>query len=152
MDETIKILREQTILCSKLPALFDELITIMRDNSPELQEPVSKIEKIMRELAENEKKAQDFLKRVKAESFAEYLAAQKKNIQRDMAEKLLNKASEAQLQLKTQIAELKLLLKNGRDFVEFNLNILARTSASETYGNRAQRDSQRTRRMFEANV
>ncbi len=69
-----------------------------------------------------------------------------------MAEKLLKKASEAQLQIKTQVEELKILLKNGRDFVEFNLNILARTSASETYGNNAQRESQRTRRMFDANV
>ena len=152
MDETIKILREQTILCSNLPALFDELIKIMRENSPEMQEPIRKIEKVMRELTENEKKAQAFLKRVKAPNFAEYLAAQKKTIQRDMAEKLLKKSAEAQLRLKTQVAELKILLQNGKDFVEFNLNILARTSASETYGNRAQRDSQRTRRMFDANI
>ena len=40
----------------------------------------------------------------------------------------------------------------GKDFVEFNLNILARTSASETYGDKAQRTSQRNRRMFEANI
>lgn len=152
MDETIKILREQTILCSHLPALFDELIKVMRENSPEVQEPVRKIEKIMRDLADNEKKAEEFLKRVKAPNFAEYLAGQKKNIHREVAEKLLKKASESQMRLKTQVAELKLLLKSGKDFVEFNLNILARTSASDTYGDRAQRDSQRTRRMFEANV
>ena len=152
MDETIKILREQTILCARLPELLDELIKVMRENSPEVQEPVSKIEKIMRELAANEKKAAEFLKRVKAPNFAEYLAGQKKNIQREMAEKLLKKVAESQMRLKTQVAELKLLLKNGKDFVEFTLNILARTSASETYGDRAQRDSRRTRRMFEANI
>ena len=152
MDEMIKILREQIILCSKLPALFDELIKIMRENSPDMQEPIGKIAKVMRELDANEKKAQAFLKRVNAPNFAEYLAAQKRTIQRDMAEKLLKKASEAQLKIGTQVAELKLLLKNGQDFVEFNLNILARTSASETYGNKAQRESQRTRRMFDANV
>ena len=152
MDETIKFLREQVLLCSQLPALFDELIKIMCDNSPDMQGTVSKIEKVMRELAENEKKAQAFLKRVNAPNFAEYLAAQKRTIQRDMAEKLLKKASEAQLQIKTQVEELKILLQNGKDFVEFNLNILARTSASDTYGNKAQRESQRTRRMFDANV
>ena len=43
MDETIKILREQTILCSHLPALFDELIKVMKANSPEVQEPIRKI-------------------------------------------------------------------------------------------------------------
>ena len=152
MDETIKILREQVLLCSQLPVLFDELIKIMCDNSPDMQGTVSKIEKVMRELADNEKKAQAFLKRVNAPNFAEYLAAQKRTIQRDMAEKLLKKASEAQLQIKTQVEELKILLQNGKDFVEFNLNILARTSASDTYGNKAQRESQRTRRMFDANV
>ena len=152
MDEAIKILREQTVLCAHLPALFDELINVMKINSPDVQEPIRKIETILRDLNKNEQKAQEFLKRVNAPSFAEYLAAQKRTIQRDMAEKLLKKASEAQLQIKTQVEELKILLQNGKDFVEFNLNILARTSASDTYGNKAQRESQRTRRMFDANV
>ena len=106
----------------------------------------------VRDLTANENKAEEFLKRVKASNFAEYLAGQKKNIQRDVAEKLLKKASESQTRLKVQIAELQLLLQNGRNFVEFNLNILTRTSASETYGAGAQRDSQRTRRMFDANI
>ena len=152
MDETIKILREQIILCSRLPELLDELIKVMRENSPEVQEPIRKIETVMRELSENEKKAQAFLKRVKAKNFSEYIAAQKKNIQRDMAEKLLKKSAEVQSRIKTQSEELKVLLQNGKKFVEFNLNILSQTSASEIYGNRAQRDSQRTRRIFDANV
>ena len=152
MDEAIKILREQTILCSRMPALFDELIKVMKNNSPEVQEPVDKIEKAMRELSANEKKAQEFLKSVNAPSFAEYLSAQKKNIKRDMAEKLLKKAAESQERIKNQLEMLKVLLQSGKNFIEFNLNILARTSASETYGQKAQRESQRTRRMFEANV
>lgn len=152
MDELIKILREQTVLCAHLPALFDELIDIMKKNSPAVQEPVRKIEAVMRDLDKNEQKAQAFLKRVKAPSFAEYLAAQDKNIQRNVAEKLLKKVAESQLRLKNQVAELKLLLKRGKEYVEFNLNILARISASDTYGATAQRESQRTRRMFEANV
>ena len=152
MDEAIKILREQTILCSRMPALFDELIKVMKNNSPEVQEPVGKIERVMRELSANEKKAQEFLKSVNAPSFAEYLSAQKKNIKRDMAEKLLKKAAESQERIKNQLEMLKVLLQSGKNFIEFNLNILARTSASETYGQKAQRESQRTRRMFEANV
>lgn len=152
MDETIKILREQAILCAHLPELFDELIKIMQNNSPDVQEPIRKIESIMRDLNKNEQKAQDFLKRVNASSFAEYIAAQDKNIQRNVAEKLLKKTSDAQLRLKNQVAQVKLLLKKGRDYVEFNLNILARTSASDTYGAAAQTGSQRSRRMFEANI
>lgn len=152
MDELIKILREQTVLCAHLPALFDELIDIMKSNSPAVQEPVRKIEAVMRDLDKNDQKAQAFLKRVKAPSFAEYLAAQDKNIQRNVAEKLLKKSAESQLRLKNQLTELKLLLKRGKEYVEFNLNILARISASDTYGATAQRESQRTRRMFEANV
>lgn len=152
MDETIKILREQTVLCAHLPALFDELIDVMKNNSPAVQEPIRKIDLVMRDLAKNEQKAQEFLKRVNAPSFAEYLAAQEKNIQRNVAEKLLKKVADSQLRLKNQVEELKLLLKHGKDYIEFNLNILARISASETYGATAQRESQRTRRMFEANV
>ena len=65
---------------------------------------------------------------------------------------LLKKLVAVQVQLKTRLAELNRLLKQGRDFIEFNLNILARISASETYGAQAQTGSQRTRRMFEANI
>ncbi len=152
MDETIKILREQAVLCSHLPELFDELIKIIESNSPDVQETVSKIEKTVRDLSKNEHKAQDFLKRVGASSFAEYIDAQDKDIKRDVAEKLLTKTANAQSQLKNQTANLKRLLKKGQDYVAFNLNILARTSASDTYGAEAQTGSQRTRRMFEANI
>ncbi|MBQ6006517.1 MAG: flagellar export chaperone FlgN [Selenomonadaceae bacterium] len=152
MDETIKILREQAILCAHLPDLFDELIKILQNNSPDVQEPIKKIEDTLRNLNKNEQKAEDFLKRVNAASFAEYLSAQEKNIQRDVAEKLLKKTSDAQFKIKNQTDQLKLLLKKGKDYVAFNLNILARTSASDTYGAAAQTGSQRTRRIFEANI
>lgn len=152
MDETIKILREQAVLCSHLPELFDELIKIIESNSPDVQEPVRKIEAIVRDLSKNEQKAQEFLKRVGVSSFAEYIDTQDKNIKRDVAEKLLNKTAEAQLKLKRQTSKLRLLLQKGQEYVAFNLNILARTAASDTYGAEAQTSSRRTRRMFEANI
>ena len=85
MDETIKLLREQAILCAHLPELFDELIKIMEKNSPDVQEPIRKIEATVRDLSKNAQKAQDFLQRVGSPSFAEFIAAQEKNIQRDVA-------------------------------------------------------------------
>ena len=152
MDETIKILREQTVLCSRLPELFNQLINILKTHSPDVQEPIQKISLIMRELSKSEKQSKAFLLKVHATSFAEYVCAQEKDIRRDVAENLLKKLVAVQVQLKTRLAELNHLLKKGRDFIEFNLNILARCSASETYGSQAQTGSQRTRRMFEANI
>lgn len=152
MDETIKILREQAILCAHLPEIFDELIKIIESNSPDVQEPVRKIELVLRDLSKNEQAAQEFLKRVGYSSFAEYINDQDKNIKRDVAEKLLTKTVDAQQQLKKQTSKLRLILKKGQEYVAFNLNILARTSASNTYGAEAQTSSQRTRRMFEANI
>ena len=152
MDETIKILREQAVLCAHLPELFEELIKIIESNSPDVQETIHKIETTIRDLSKNEEKARDFLQRVNAPSFAEYLAAQEKNIQRDVAEKLLKKTADSQIKIKNQTDNLKLLVKRGKDYVAFNLNILARTSASDTYGAAANTGSQRTRRMFEANI
>lgn len=152
MDETIKLLREQTVLCTHLPELLNELIKIMQNNSPDVQTVIGKIETIIRDLSANEKKSQEFLSRVQASSFAEYLATQEKNIQRDVAEKLLKKASDSQQRLKAQTEQIKLLLHHGKEYVEFNLNILARISASDTYGSAAQTGSQRSRRMFEANI
>ena len=152
MDEVIKILREQAILCAHLPELFDELIKVMQSNSPEVQPIVDKIAPIIRDLNKNRQRTEEFLQRVKSASLAEYLAAQDKNIQRNVAEKLLRKAADAQARLKNQVAELNLLLRKGQDYVAFNLNILARTTASDTYGAQATTDSRRTRRMFEANI
>ena len=152
MDETIKLLRERSILCAHLPELVEDLIGVVKNNSPDVQEPISKIEAVMRDLSKNEQKTQEFLTRVKASSLAEFLATQDKNIQRDVAEKLLQKAADAQRQLKAQAAQLDLLLKRGKEYVEFNLNILARISASDTYGAEAKTSSQRTRRMFDANI
>ncbi len=152
MDETIKILREQAILCAHLPELFDALIKTMESNSPDVQEPIRKIEATMRDISKNVQKAEEFLKKVKATSFAEYIAAQEKNIQRDVAEKLLKKTADAQSRVENQVAQLKLLLKKGNDYVTFNLNILSRTTTSNTYGAEARTGSQRARRMFEANV
>ena len=136
----------------EMPELFDELIKILENNSPDVQEPIRKIESTVRDLSKNEQKAEDFLRRVKAESFAEYISKQDKNIQRDVAEKLLKKTADAQTQIKSKTDKLKLLVQRGKDYVAFNLNILARTSASNTYGAAAQTGSQRTRRMFEANI
>ena len=152
MDETIKILREQTVLCSRLPELFNKLIEIIKSHSPDVEEPIQKIALIMRELSKSEKKSKEFLLKVKATSFAQYVSAQEPNIQRDVAQNLLKKLVAVQVQLKTRLAELNRLLQKGRDFIEFNLNILARISASETYGSAAQTSSIRTRRMFEANI
>lgn len=152
MDEAIKLLRERSILCAHLPELVNALIEVVKKNSPDVQEPVRKIEAVMRDLSKNEQRTQDFLKRVKAPSFAKFLAAQDNGVQRDVAEKLLQTAADAQRRLKAQSAELALLLQRGKDYVEFNLNILARISASETYGAEAKTGSQRTQRMFDANV
>jgi len=152
MDETIKLLRERSILCAHLPELVNELIEVIKKNSPDVQEPVRKIEAVMRDLSKNEQRTQEFLKRVKAPSFAKFLAAQDKGIQRDVAEKLLQTTADAQRRLKAQSAELALLLQRGKDYVEFNLNILAHISASDTYGAEAKTGSRRTQRIFDTNV
>lgn len=152
MDETIKLLREQTVLCAHLPELFDELIKLVEGNSPDVQEIIRKIETTMRDLSKNEQKSRDFLKRVNAPSLAEFIAAQEKSLKRDMAEKLLKKSADSQRRLRNQTDKLKLLVQRGKDYVSFNLNILANISASDTYGAAAKTDSRRTQRMFEANA
>ncbi len=152
MDEAIKLLRERSVLCAHLPELLNALIEVVKKNSPDVQEPVRKIEAVMRDLSDNERRTQDFLKRVKTPSFAKFLAAQDNGTQRDVAEKLLQTAADAQRRLKAQSAELALLLQRGKNYVEFNLNILARISASDTYGAEAKTGSQRTQRLFDANV
>lgn len=152
MEETIKLLRERSVLCARLPELFDELLEVVKNNSPDTQEIVRKIEAIIRDLSNNEQRTQKFLKSVKAKSLASYVSAQEKNIQRDVAEKLLRNIADSLLRLKNQSTGLNLLLQHAKKYIEFNLNMLARISASDTYGAEAQTTSQRSRRMFEANI
>ena len=152
MDEVIKLLRERTEVCKKLEILFNELNEVLKTKSSELNESVQKIIPVMQELSKNDSASQEFLKKVGVPSMGEFIAANSSGIQREMAENLLKEVSSLQENLKKHLGAVNVLLNKGKEFVDYNLNVISQTSASNTYGAATEKENRRGRRIFEANI
>ena len=152
MDEAIKILREQAILCSRLTELLDKLTDALKNNSLETAEVVKKIDPLVIDLSKNSSKSQEFLQTTNFKNFGEFITAAEEGIHKDVAERLLNQVINLQAKLIQSMQVASRLLANGKDFVNFNLNVLSQTSASPTYGSEAKTRTNSDRRIFDANV
>ena len=145
MDNVIKLLREQTILCRRTLELFTKLIELLEQNSPNLSESILKIEKIIPDLRKNAVQAQN------CKDFANFLEKQENSIQSDVAKRLLAQSEILQTQLKHKINSAQLLTEKGAVFVNFNLNLLSQTSAGTTYGEQSL-SSQSKLQMIDSSV
>lgn len=152
MEETIILLREQTVFCSRLLKLFADLTETIKNNSLNMSNVAGQIEPVIAELSKNSARAQIFLDRVKFKSFSEFINAQEDSVKKDVAKRLLQSNSELQKKLQNSLRTLKILTDKGRKFVDFNLNIMSKTSTSVTYGAAAETGSQSGRRLFDANI
>lgn len=152
MEETIILLREQTVFCNRLLKLFADLTDTIKNNSLNMSNITRQIEPVIAELTKNSARAQMFLDKVKFKNFSDFIDAQDDSIKKDVAKRLLQHNSELQAKLQTTTRILKTLTNNGRKFVEFNLNVMSKTSASPTYGVTAETGTNSGRRLFDANV
>lgn len=152
MDEAIAILREQTILCSRMLKLFADLTELLQKNSLEMLQLVRKVEPAVMELSRNADRTQRFLARMQAKTLNEFIGAQEANAKKEVAMSLLEHANDLQLQLRRRTETLNRLTENGKAFVTFNLNVLSRASTKPTYGAAAQTGTQSGRRLFDTNV
>ena len=151
MENVIKLLREQTILCRRTLELFAKLIELLEKNSPDLSELILKIEKILPDLMKNIAQSQKFLQANKCGNFADFLEKQENSIQSDVAKRLLAQSENLQIQLKQKINSAQLLTEKGAVFVNFNLNLISQTSAGTTYGEQSL-SSQSKLQMIDANI
>lgn len=151
MNNVIKLLREQTILCRRTLELFTKLIELLEQNSPNLSESILKIEKIIPDLRKNAVQAQKFLQANSSTNFANFLEKQENSIQSDVAKRLLAQSEILQTQLKRKINSAQLLTEKGAVFVNFNLNLLSQTSAGTTYGEQSL-SSQSKLQMIDSSV
>ena len=148
MEDLIKLLREQTILCRRLAEIFEELIEKLQKSSPEIIDLVQKVEKVLPDINKNAAATQTFLQANGFKNFSEFLSAQEKNIERDVAERLLEQSRNLQERLKQQIASASRLTESGESFVKFNINLMGRTQA-DTYGADSLSEGQSNRRIVE---
>ena len=152
MDEAIKLLRGRVVLCGQLLKLFAELIDLLKCNSAETLEVLKKINDITESLSQNAAESQNFLDGMKVKTMSEFLAAQNKDIKRDVAERLLIQCDNFQAQLKAQSDTAAKLTEKGNKFVDFTLNLMTQTQSSSTYGKAAEASAQSKRHIFDANV
>ena len=132
MMDTIKLLREQTVLCRHALELFNTLIEELRDNSPSIIETVGKIEKVTRDLNEIADK------KISLENL--------NSVQKNVAESLLKQSEMLQTQIKEKISIANDLVKKGAEFVTYNMNLFSHTKA-DTYS--ADKLTENSRRIVE---
>jgi hypothetical protein len=152
MEETIILLREQTIFCSRLLKLFADLTESIRKNSLDMTEIVKQVEPVIMELSKNSLKSQEFLKKMNVANFNDFINSQPDGVQKDVAIRLLQHSDNLQAQLQRRTKTLKLLTNKGKAFVDFSLNVMSRASANTTYGAAAETGTQSGRRLFNANI
>ena len=152
MDEVMRLLRGRLVLCGQLLKLFAELIDLLKANSNETAEVLQKINDITKSLSQNAADSQKFLDGVKFNTISEFLAAQNKDIKRDLAERLLIQCDNFQAQLKSKSDTAAKLTEKGKKFADFTLNLMTQTQSSNTYGKAAEASAQSKRHIFDANV
>lgn len=130
--DTIKLLRERTVLCRHALELFNTLIEELGNNSPEIIETVGKIEKITRDLNSNAEK------NISLENLNQ--------IERNVAGNLLKQSETLQARLKEKISIANNLVQVGKEFVTYNMNLFSHTQA-DTYS--ADKLTESSRRIVE---
>lgn len=152
MDEAIKLLREQAILCSRLNELLDKLTNALKNFTHETQEIVQQINPLVADLSTNSTRTQKFLQAANYKNFGEFMNAAEDSVEKEVAERLLKKVVTLQEKMVNGMKVAAGVLVNGSNFVNFNLNVLSQTSASPTYGAEAQTATNVNRKIFDANV
>ena len=152
MEETIILLREQTVFCNRLLKLFADLTETIKSNSLNMSKIAGQIEPVIVELSKNSARSKMFLDRMKFKNFNDFINAQEDSVKKDVAKRLLQSNTELQEKLQHKMKILKTLTDKGRKFVDFNLNVMSKTSTSVSYGAAAETGSQSGRRLFDANI
>lgn len=130
--DTIKLLRERTVLCRHALELFNTLIEQLENNSPAVIETVGKIEKIIRDLNDNAEK------NISLDDLNQ--------IQKNVAENLLKQSETLQARIKEKISIANNLVQVGKEFVTYNMNLFSHTQA-DTYS--ADKLTENSRRIVE---
>ena len=152
MDEAIKLLREQAILCSRLLELLGKMSDSLKENSHDIEELVQKMDPIVTDLSRNSNKAKDFLDKSNCKTFGEFINLADNGVQKDVANRLLKQITNLQEKMAYGMKLSAQLLVKGSEFINFNLNVLSQTSASPTYGAEAKTPTNANRRIFDANI
>ncbi len=155
MDEVVRLLRAQILISNraleKLKAIKE---TIQAENKgAHIVAAVQAMEPVLLELGKLEKQKQVFLQGKNVSSVQAVLAQEPASEAREIAVHLLHRAQEFEESLTREVAATRLLLEKGKQYVDFHINVLTRTVASDTYNqDAAESESRREIKMFDSSV
>ena len=155
MDEVIKNLREQLLLCRRLNELLVDLSGELKESTAGdgVTSTVQTIETVMPELAKADAELQKILRAAGVESLNAYIARQPGGVERNVAERLINQVGKLHLQLQKRLFNASTLLVNSKKFIDYNMNVVSRATAGTTYGRRGtETGGSSGRRIFDANI
>ena len=154
MKEAIRLIRRQMTLCAGIGERLDALKAVLRRNEGggELSKAVKDIESMFVGFSKLEEEQGNFLRIRQQQNMLDFVQAQPASVERDVAMRLLSQAEDLQKSLSRELTVAKELLRHGKEFVDYHVNVLARTRADGPYGRPGNPEAQRSDKMFEANV
>ncbi len=155
MDEVVRLLRAQILISNTcLEKLKAIKTTIQAENKgANIAAAVQDMEPALLEMGKLEKRKQEFLVKNKASSLQAVLAQQPHSDARNIAVHLLHRAQEFEDSLVREVASTRFLLEKGKKYVDFNINVMTQTVASDIYNqDAAESESRRGVKMFDSSV
>ena len=156
MEEAIRLIRQQILVCARINELFEALKEVLRKKAEgkALSNAVKRMEAVFSELSGLEDQQQGFLEAQQQRNMIGFVQAQPASVERDVAMRLLSQLGAWQTRLSRQSVTAKELLRHSKEFVDYHMNVLSQAKAESTYGppGASAADAGRGLKMFDANV
>ena len=155
MEEAIRLIRQQILVCARINELFEALREVLRKKAEgkALSNAVKRMEAVFSELSGLEDQQRGFLEAQQQRNMIGFVQAQPASVERDVAMRLLSQLGAWQTRLFRQSVTAKELLQHSKEFVDYHMNVLSQTKTEATYGPPgASAGAGRGPKMFDANV
>ena len=155
MKEIIEILRQQLILCGRILAISQKQQKHLVEHAAAASRAVAaEMEPLLVSLQKSEANKDALLKKISGHDIAAFIRRQPKSMERDMAQRLLEKLQAVMAELKALNGHNQELLKRNMQYIDFNINVMTQAAAGTTYeatgGQPAQPDA--GVKMFDTNI
>ena len=156
MNEAIKLLRAQMLLSTECLEKLRVVKDALRDssNGTGVTAAVQALETPQAKLGQIARLEEEFLTRSGKKRMTAYAASMPDSVERDAVMRLIARVQGLENEMQRELASTKVLLKRSKEFVDFHINVMTQTAASDTYAppGAAEVESRRGIKMFDANV
>ncbi len=155
MDEVVRLLRAQILISNKCLEKIKAIKAALQaeNKGANIVPAIQEMESVLLELGRLEKQKVAFLHKCGASTLQAVLEKIPNSEAKGVAVHLLHRAQEFEDPLRSEVESTRLLLEKGKQYVDFHVNVLTRTVASETYNqDAAESESRREIKMFDSSV